>query len=61
MEEIKKEAKGLVKVKANYPKVAETVTLWGVDFEWAKDVYIAQVSKADADAMVEAGRVEILK
>lgn len=61
MEEIKKEAKGLVKVKANYPKIGETVTLWGVDFEWAKDGYIAQVSKSDADAMVEANRIEIVK
>ncbi len=59
--EIKKEAKSLVKIKVDYPKIGEKATLWGIDFEWSKGAYFAELSKDDAEAMVKANRAELVE
>lgn len=56
----KLDANGLVKVIANYDgKRNERENLWGIDFVFDGDVYVAELSKEDADAMIEAKRVKL--
>jgi len=54
----KKEAK--VKIKALYNSI-ESQSLWGVVFTIEGKDLIAEVSKAEAESMVAANRVEIVK
>ena len=48
---------GLVKVQANYGVRDKTITLWGVGFVAVDDAYFAELSEADAQALIDAGRV----
>lgn len=50
----------LIKVIAIHDeKGDETKTLWGVAFKLEDEVYVAELSEEDADAMVKANRVKL--
>jgi hypothetical protein len=53
-----KKPSALVKVKANYEGFGDSQTLWGVQFtKDSKGNLVAELSEADAQALIDAGRV----
>lgn len=50
----------LVKVKAEYPVSLEMLDLWGYQFKLDGNVYIAELTEAEALALVDVGRVVLV-